>query len=259
VNGPTPSAGPVTLITGAGSGIGAVLAVMLAEGGHRLALVGRRRAALEQTAGACVAVRGEPGTRPAPLVLVADVADAHAVQAAVTAAAGHFGGLTNLVNNAATAPAMGVEETTPARFETVLRTNTLGPAAATAAAWGWMVRGGGGCVVNVSSLASVDPLPGFFAYGASKAALNAMALSCTREGAAVGIRAFSVAPGAVETPMLRGLFDEHAVPRGACLSPEQVAEEIAACLGGERDAWNGRTILVRPGLSPGASPRVEPL
>jgi NAD(P)-dependent dehydrogenase (short-subunit alcohol dehydrogenase family) len=100
--------------------------------------------------------------------------------------------------------------------------------------------------VNVSSIATVDPFPGFFAYAASKAALNLMTASAAKEGANVGIRAFAVAPGAVETPMLRASFDAKAVPPEACLEPESVARVIVACATGLRDADSGRVIPVVP-------------
>ena len=99
-------------------------------------------------------------------------------------------------------------------------------------------------MVNVSSMATQDPFPGFFAYAASKAALNLMARSCATEGREHGIRAFAVAPGAVETDMLRAAFGEDVIPREQTLDPDTVARVIVECVTGERDAQNGDTIPV---------------
>jgi NAD(P)-dependent dehydrogenase (short-subunit alcohol dehydrogenase family) len=100
-------------------------------------------------------------------------------------------------------------------------------------------------VVNVSSLASSDPFQGFFAYAASKAALDSFVRSMHREGARHGIRAFSVNPGAVETPLLRSNFPVKVVPASAALAPEAVAMLIVDCIEGRREADRGKTIEIR--------------
>jgi NAD(P)-dependent dehydrogenase (short-subunit alcohol dehydrogenase family) len=131
-------------------------------------------------------------------------------------------------------------------------TNAIGPACTIAAAWLVFRRQFserrlspiGQCVVNISTLGTRDPFPGFFAYASSKACMNVMAHSCAKEGAEIGVRAFSIAPGAVETPMLRSLFSREVLPADHALAPERVAEEILACIVGERDALNGQTIYL---------------
>jgi NAD(P)-dependent dehydrogenase (short-subunit alcohol dehydrogenase family) len=164
-----------------------------------------------------------------------------------------FGRLDVLVNNAALAPLLPIEKTDAATIEQVYMTNAVGPACAIAAAWPVFIRQhaeGRMCrlghrVVNVSTLGTSDPFAGFFAYAASKAAMNVMAASCANEGKRYGVRAFSVAPGAVETPMLRNIFSDKVLPPSRCLSPQAVAEEILACVMGERENLNGQTIFLR--------------
>jgi NAD(P)-dependent dehydrogenase (short-subunit alcohol dehydrogenase family) len=68
-------------------------------------------------------------------------------------------------------------------------------------------------------MGTIDPFPGFFGYAAAKAATNLMALSCANEGREFGIRAFAVAPGAVETAMLRSLFPESKLPSSQTMKP----------------------------------------
>jgi NAD(P)-dependent dehydrogenase (short-subunit alcohol dehydrogenase family) len=85
---------------------------------------------------------------------------------------------------------------------------------------------------------------GFFAYAGAKAAVNLQALCAAREGAAHNIRAFAIAPGAVETAMLRAIITEEELPREVTLPPEAIARMILECIDGRRDAENGGVIRV---------------
>jgi NAD(P)-dependent dehydrogenase (short-subunit alcohol dehydrogenase family) len=227
------SIAPSAVITGAGSGIGRATATALSKSGYELVLVGRKRKTLAQTAALC----GDGAE-----IVVGDVGDAGVCRAMVAQAVERFGKLDLLVNNAGTAPRLPIDKTTPKVIDEAFRVNALGTAYAIHAAWPVMVKQKGGCIINVSSMGTIDPFPGFFAYAASKAAVNLMAKSCAQEGAAHGIRAFAVAPGAVETQMLRDLFNEQVLPRDKCLSPEDVARVIVECAIGKRDKHNGQVI-----------------
>ncbi|MCB9846235.1 MAG: SDR family oxidoreductase [Phycisphaeraceae bacterium] len=224
---------PVALITGSGSGIGEATARELSARGWRLVLCGRREGPLREVArglgGPSAIVRGDVGVE----------SEAHAM---VDGAVARFGRLDALVNNAGAAPMREIEATDGDVLRETFAVNALGPGYLIARAWPVFVRQRGGCVVNVSSMASIDPFAGFFAYASSKASVNLMAKSCAMEGGAHGVRAFAVAPGAVETPMLRSLFDERAIPGSRCLSPASVASVIVSCIIGERDSENGAVI-----------------
>ena len=98
----------------------------------------------------------------------------------------------------------------------------------TQVAWKWMMRQGRGVVVNISSLAAVDPFPGFSLYGASKAWLDLLTVALAAEGAEHGIRVYSIRPGAVETPLLRNLFPDF--PADQCVSPHDVARQVWKCV-----------------------------
>jgi NADP-dependent 3-hydroxy acid dehydrogenase YdfG len=224
---------PVSIITGAGGGVGRCIAVRLAAAGHRVALVGRTRATLEETAAACA---GET------LVVEADVAgEAEAIVARV---AGEWGGVDALVNNAGVAPVVPIAETDAELMRHTFAVNTFGPARLIAACWPLFAARGAGCVVNVSSMATVDPFPGFLAYAASKAAVESFVRSIRNEGAEIGVRAFGVAPGAVETAMLRAIVDEDQLPSSCTLAPDDVAAVVVDCVLGRRDAEAGTTILL---------------
>lgn len=233
---PTPAR--AALVTGAGSGIGQAVALALAKEGYALTLVGRRAGALQDTARACA---------PAPAAVVpADLALPHAGRAAVLACLERFGRLDALVNNAGMGILRPLARTTPELLEESFRVNALAPALLVLHAWPCFERQRTGCVINISSMATFDPYPGFFAYAASKAAMNLQAASIAKEGAAIGVRAFAIAPGAVETPMLRASFDRGTVPPEHALDPAVVARLVVECLAGRLDHLNGRTIPILP-------------
>lgn len=225
-------------MTGAGSGIGRATAIALAQRGWSVALAGRRREPLDAVAHEIAAGGGTAH------VLTGDIGVAREARAMVVAAADALGALDALINNAGLAPLMPIPEHDEQTIADVFNVNAVGPANAIAAAWPIFARQRRAVIVNVSSAASTDPFPGFFAYAAAKAAVNLLARSAAKEGARLGIRAFAVAPGAVETPMLRAIFDARAVPPQACLTPEAVAAVILDCIEGRRDAENGATIAV---------------
>lgn len=224
---------PVSLITGAGTGIGRAIARRLSADGHALVLVGRRPGPLRETA---AMLDGPSLEHPA------DVSDPDQAEPVVRSAVDRFGRLDNLVNNAGIAPVYPIHETTPQHLDEVFAINALATGNLIAAAWPVFVAQRAGCVVNLSSMATLDPFPGFFAYAASKAAVELMVVSCAQEGAEHGIRAFAVAPGAVETEMLRKVASPEELPSERCLKPDAVADVIAQCIRGERDDMNGKTI-----------------
>jgi NAD(P)-dependent dehydrogenase (short-subunit alcohol dehydrogenase family) len=235
---PTGVAAPVAIVTGAGSGIGRAAALRLAAAGFRLLLVGRTLRKLEASADEIA--RGHPGA--AVDLLEADLGDPAAPAGAVARAMARFGRLDAIVNAAGVAPLAPIERTDLSLLESTFATNTFGPALLMAAAWPALRASGGGCIVNVSTIGTTDPFPGFFAYAASKSALDSLTRSAAREGARLGIRAFAVNPGAVETPLLRSNFPEKAIPRERALSPEQVAEVITDCIEGRRPQDLGHCI-----------------
>jgi NAD(P)-dependent dehydrogenase (short-subunit alcohol dehydrogenase family) len=102
----------------------------------------------------------------------------------------------------------------------------------------------GGTIINVSSYATIDPFPTLYAYAAAKASVNLLAKSVSVQGKALGIRGFAVAPGCVDTDLLRSLVTEDQVPLSKRLMPAAVAQVIADCVQGKRDAENGQVILV---------------
>jgi NAD(P)-dependent dehydrogenase (short-subunit alcohol dehydrogenase family) len=203
------------LVTGAGSGIGRATAVRLAAGGARVALVGRRRDPLEETAGLCREVGGEP------LVCPADVTRVDAVDAVVGAAGARWGALDALVCSAGMAFYAGVEATSPEAWDEVLRVNLTAPFFVARAALPWLRRGDAASVVMVASTLGLTGLRGAAAYCAAKAGLVNFARALAIEEAAAGVRVNVVCPGVVDTPMLD-------TPREGSRSREERIERLAA-------------------------------
>ncbi|MBL8763008.1 MAG: SDR family oxidoreductase [Phycisphaerae bacterium] len=240
MSGPTRASDRVAVVTGAGSGIGRAVCVRLASAGWSLSLIGRRSEPIEETSRLC----REAGA-PRTMTLAAHVGRPADDARIVASARRDLGGFHVLVNNAGWAPVASIDHHTPGVLDEVFAVNALGPARLIALAWPVFAAQRRGCIVNVSSLATIDPFPGFFGYAAAKASLNLMARSCAKEGASLGIRAFAVAPGAVETPMLRANFTEQQVPASRCLTPDMVARVIVECIDGGRDGENGGTVVLR--------------
>jgi NAD(P)-dependent dehydrogenase (short-subunit alcohol dehydrogenase family) len=208
--------------------------------GFDLVIVGRRLQPLQDAA--AIIRRETPDAETH--AIAADIGDPDAAAGIIRAAIDRFGRLNALINNAGHAPLLPIHETTPAVLRSAFAVNAIGPGALIAAAWPVFVAQSKGVVVNISTMGTADPFPGFFAYAAAKAAVNSFARSIANEGAAHNIKGFAVAPGAVETPMLRSLFDEKALPTERTLSPDDIARIVAECAIGSRDSQNGTTIFV---------------
>ena len=234
---------PVTLITGAGSGIGRALALQLAEAGHRLVLVGRTGSKLDSTATLAEAINPEGEIR----CIEADISSSSEVQRVLDQVHHEHGGIDTLVNCAGIAPLVDLHEHDDQLLRDTFATNVFGPANMILGVLPEMKRRGSGCIINISSMASLDPFPGFFAYAASKAALDSLTRSLHKETAEHGIRAFTLNPGAVETPLLRSIISEQDYPSDRTIDPMEIATEIVDCIEGARDHQAGQVIEIPSG------------
>lgn len=226
---------PVAIITGAGSGIGRQCAFQLGARGWGLTLVGRTRATLAETAQSL----GDT----AHCLIEADVGEVESASRVVDETLARFGRLDALINNAGHAPCKPFHQFTDAELDRTFQVNAIGPIRLMNRAWPHLCRAGGR-VVNVSSYSALDPFSGLGVYGAAKSALNVLGRASTREGRGYGVRLFTVAPGAVETGMLRAIWSEAQLPRTNTLNPDEVAAVIVACAAGERDVDAGGLIAL---------------
>jgi NAD(P)-dependent dehydrogenase (short-subunit alcohol dehydrogenase family) len=194
----TRPAAPVALVTGAGRGIGLATARAFLAEGWRVAL-------LDIDSGLLDAAMAELAAPAATLALPCDVADAAAIGPAVAQAAAHFGRLDAVVNNAGIAVFKPILETTPEDWARVLAVNLTGPFLVTCAAAPLMARGGGGAVVNVTSISGLRASTLRVAYGTSKAGLAHLTKQQAVELGELGIRVNAVAPGPVDTAMAKAV------------------------------------------------------
>ncbi|UCE60892.1 MAG: SDR family oxidoreductase [Phycisphaerales bacterium] len=225
------------IITGASRGIGLATALRFARSGCNVVASARDVSALGQVAEQIKAAGGRCE------IIAGDIGQSESANQLIAAAVEHFGRVDILVNNAGFAVLKPVEETTPDDVENSLRVNVQAVFNTTKAVWPVMKQQKGGVIVNVSSVASVDPFPGFSVYGASKAWVNLFTLATANEGRDLGIRAMAVAPGAVETQMLR----EHVpdFPAEQTLDPDAVAAVIESFCCDDMAYVTGQTIFVR--------------
>ncbi|PWJ53758.1 NAD(P)-dependent dehydrogenase, short-chain alcohol dehydrogenase family [Quadrisphaera granulorum] len=245
---------PVTVITGAGRGIGAATARHLAELGHDLVLgyLSDHAAVAEVAAHARAA--------GADVVSVAgDVRDP-AVADRLFDAATSLGPVTGLVNNAGLTAHIGDLADTPVEvIAHVVEANLLGTiwCARRAAQEMSTARGGaGGSVVNVSSAAATLGSPHEYVhYAAAKAGVEALTVGLAKELAAEGVRVNAVAPGLVDTDIHAAAGDPDRlrrvvprIPSGRVGQPEEIARAIAWLLGPESSYTNGAVLRVAGGL-----------
>lgn len=209
----------VCLVTGGTSGIGRATVELFRRGGFLIATCGRESKRLDALR---VELQAESTQH---FVERVDLADVGQTQSFAQAVRERFGRVDVLVNNAAFAPLKPFEELDLAALDRLIEVNIRSPFVLTQDVWQTMRRQElGGQIVNISSLAAVDPFPGFSIYGASKAWIDLMTRALAAEGKTCGIRVVSIRAGAVETPMLRGLFPDF--PTEQCVSPEEVARMV---------------------------------
>jgi len=191
--------GKVVWITGAGTGIGRAAALMFADEGAKLALIGRRSQPLEEVAAKIAAAGGEAAVEPL------DVSDREAVNAAGTRLIARFGRVDILVNNSGlNVVNRRLDELAPQDWDYVLAVNLTGAFNMVHAVFGPMRAQQDGLIINVASTAArrVSGVAGA-AYSASKFGMLGMSLSLTQEAWKFGIRACCLCPDDVNTPIMQ--------------------------------------------------------
>lgn len=207
------------VITGAGSGVGAAVALALAREDWRVALVGRRREALENVAGQITGA----------LVCPCDIGNVAAVAALGEHVLRELGSVEVLVNSAATnVPRRGFDVLSLEDYHAMIQTNLNGAYYCTQAFLPQMRARGSGTIVNIVSeagkVASAKSGPG---YVLSKFGLAGLTQAINAEERQRGIRACAIFPGDIDTPLLdRRPSPPDAAARATMLQPE----DIAACV-----------------------------
>lgn len=247
--------GKVALITGAGGGIGRGIALRFAREGASVGI-------LDNNAGSCPAVVKQiVDCGGQAVAAVADVSDARAVSLSVERLCATLGPPAILVHTAGVMPTGTVVETSEEDWDRVYAVNVKGAFLACREVIPHMRRARSGSIILMSSITGLNGLPGLAAYSGTKGALMAFARALAIDHAAEGIRANSVAPGTIDSPMLhefvaaqpdpertRRAFDA-IQPRGRVGTIDEVVNVVTFLASDQASLISGATIPIDGGMS----------
>ncbi len=250
--------GKVAVVTGGNSGIGMATVLELARQGAKVVIdyVAHPEAteALEREVAAL-------GARA--VGVEADVSKVADLQRLVESAVAAFGRLDVMVNNAGIETRTSVLDTTEAQYDTVLRINLKSAFFGTQLAARQMIaQGGGGRIINISSVHEDWPMPGNIAYCLSKGGMRMLTRTAGIELAPHGVLVVGVGPGAVATPINLVTMQDPAllqrlnaaIPVGRMARPEEIAAVVAFLAGDGASYMTATTVFTDGGLmhqSPG--------
>jgi 3-oxoacyl-[acyl-carrier protein] reductase len=238
----------VALVTGGARGIGAAISLELARSGYLIAVADiSRDAEAEKT----IKAISDAGSKA--LFVEMDVSKYESVEEGVKKVVGEFGRVDVLVNNAGITKDAYLQRISPDMWDAVIRVNLTGAYNCSRVVTPYMIRGGGGVIVNVSSIVGLLGNLGQANYAASKSGLIGLTYTLAKELAPYGIRVVAVAPGfvktrmalAVPTPILRDYLRRIPIPR--LVEPEEVARLVRHIV--ENEALNGVVIPIDLGTT----------
>lgn len=213
---------PLVTITGATSGIGLETAKRFNQQGYPLLLIGRKVEKLQDL------------NLDNVLIKQADVTRLHEFSAAITEAEEQFGRCDCLINNAGLMLLGAVDEQDPEEWRKMLDTNVLGVLNGMHVVLKSMKERQHGTIINVSSIAGIKPFPNHAAYTGTKFAVHGLSDNVREEVANQNIRVITIAPGAVETPLvshttsdqIKKNYQAWKEQMGGVLDPSVVADAI---------------------------------
>ena len=243
--------GRIAIVTGGGSGIGAIVARMLAEAGADLAIAGRKAAALEETAGA---IRAATGRRV--LCVPTDVRDPAQCAALVEATVAEYGRVDVLINNAGKGWHAPLRTMPADVWDKDVALNLNAAFYCSQAAYPHLKASGKGAIVNISSLAGINGTMGVGAYSAAKAGLQQFTRVACAEWGPHGIRVNAVAPGMIATELAKAGWAKTGFDTtNACTAfplrrpgePEEVANAVLFLASDLASYITGETLAVAGG------------
>lgn len=246
----------VAIVTGAGSGMGRAIAMLLAERGAKLVVADLDSAAGEATVGL---IRQSGGEARFIRVDVSCAADAEQM---VRLAVQEFGQLDILCNNAGINLAAPATETSEEDWDRMMAVNLKGVFLGSKYAIREMIRRGSGSIVNTVSAAGLRGMPNMAAYNSSKGGAALLTRQLALDYAKQGIRVNGVCPGVVDTPMTRHFLETNpdpeslartweAIPIGHIAQPEDIARAVAFLASDEASYITGVLLPVDGGIMAG--------
>ena len=247
--------GKVAIVTGASRGIGRSIAETYADAGAEVVLASRKQAALDEVADA-IAERGGQA-----LAVAAHSGDKAALQALVERTLEHFGRLDVLVNNAATNPHFGrLLDADDSYWHKTIEVNLLGNVWLSQAAVEAMRASGGGKIVNVASIAGLNPGNFQGIYSVTKAGVISLTKTLAVELGHDNIQVNAIAPGLVKTRFAKVLWENEDLlqpvlartPVGRIGDPEDIAGIAHYLASAASDYMTGEVIVVDGGFGAGS-------
>ncbi|OFW58708.1 MAG: hypothetical protein A2133_08330 [Actinobacteria bacterium RBG_16_64_13] len=252
--------GKVALVTGAASGIGRAGAQLFArEGARVIVTTGSNIAGGEETVESIKDAGGEA------VFVKCDVSKEADVQAMVEKCVSLYGRLDYAFNNAGIGPdgkrvpVVNIVDCSEDIWDRTLDINLKGVFLCLKHEMRQMIKQGHGAIVNTSSVGAVRPLPGFCAYNASKAGLNALTRTAAQEGAAHDVRVNTIMPGPTQNTLLFEYLTgtqpsarddmERAVPLHRLAYPEDMAEAVVWLCSDVASFITGQCLSIDGGLT----------
>src|SRR6516164_2452112 len=239
----------VSIITGAGQGIGRATALKFASEGARVAVCDINQAAVDDTVKAIEATGADAaGFR-------VDVTDKESITRMVEGVMAKWGRVDTLVNNAGIVQDAQFKKMTDEQFERVIDVNLKGVYNCTKAVVDIMLEQNSGVILNASSIVGIYGNFGQTNYAATKFGVIGMVKTWARELGRKGIRANAICPGFIETPILDSIPEkvlrmmEEKVPMGRLGKPEEIANTYAWLASDEASYINGAVIEVSGGVT----------